>query len=250
MASRNGAYIMEKEIKAACGVGAIAGIAPLLVNLISVDAAMIVDSFDRTMLIGYLIKAVGLTVLGAFVVYVNSERDLKKAFQLGLMAPALVMGAINANNYSEARSEASKLETQMQGKSSASGVPDFRNISENNKSYFSLIGIVHADEEQLKKGIHNEPSTARLLWYGITGNIPNGWFVIVGSHKNESDAKKQAESLNQQGYDARVYPPFGNNKYYGVMIGAYLTLEQAIELKNVAIKDGLPKDTYLWKWKN
>lgn len=241
---------MEKAIKAACVVGALAGITPLLVSLVSVDAALIVDTFDKTMIIGYLIKAVGLTALGAFVVFVNSERDLKKAFQLGLMAPALVMGAINANNYSEARNEASKLASQLEKNESSNGAMLNKDSYDYEKNYLSLLSIANANEQTAKKGIHNEPSTARLLWYGITGNISNGWFVIVGSHKNEADAKKQAESLNKQGYDARVYPPFGNSKYYGVVIGAYLTLEQAIELKNQAIKDGLPKDTYLWKWKN
>jgi hypothetical protein len=57
------------------------------------------------------------------------------------------------------------------------------------------------------------------------------------------------ERLKGKGYEAIVYPPYRSNPYYGVMIGSWLTLKEANALKSQAIKDGLPKDTYLWKYR-
>lgn len=242
---------MEKKVKAACFVGAVSGIMPLLVSLVGVDAELIVDSFELDIFIGYMIKVIGLMMLGAFVVFVNSEVDLKKAFQLGLMAPAFIVGAINANNYSDAKNEVAQLEEELSGGSISGGNDEsegaFLFIFE--KLNISLIANAYADDEIPKKGIHNEPTTSSRIWYGITGNISNGWLVFVGSHKDEADADEQVKELALKGYEAVVHPPFGNNEYYGVAIGSYVTLEQARELRRVALQDGLPKDTYLWKWK-
>lgn len=243
---------MTREIKIACFIGAIAGATPLLISLISVDAELIVDNFVPKIFIGYMIKTIGLMLLGAFVVFVNSECDLKKAFQLGIMAPALVVGTLNANNFNEAKDEISGLESELENQRKPAGTPiNSDAILFIHPEYgFSIIKSAYASEENALIGMHNEPSTARLLWYGITGNISNGWFVIVGSHKNELDAENQAKQFQNKGYDARVYPPFGNNEYFGVVIGAYLPINIARELRDKAVNDGLPKDSYLWKWKN
>lgn len=44
--------------------------------------------------VGYLIKATGLFGLGAFWVWINSEKDKLRAFQLGIAAPAIITGMI------------------------------------------------------------------------------------------------------------------------------------------------------------
>jgi hypothetical protein len=45
-----------------------------------------------------------------------------------------------------------------------------------------------------------------------------------------------------------VYVPLSETKYYAVVIGSYLSLSEARSLKREAIKDGLPPDTYLWRY--
>ena len=244
---------MTYEEKRAVLVGAAAGATPVLVNLIDIDAALIIDSFQMKIAIGYLIKTIGLMILGGFFVFINQEIDIKKAFQLGIMAPAVVIGMLNANNLSEANDQIEVLDEQLNIKSKVIGIrPEgisylpIEGDYPPSKPLFSLISLAYAND---LIGEHGEPSTTKLIWYGVTGNISNGWFVIVGSHKTENSAKKQADNLKLKGYDARVYPPFGGNEYYGVMIGAYVSLETAKDLKASAIKDGLPSDTYLWKWR-
>jgi hypothetical protein len=244
---------MTKERKTALIVGAISGGAPLVVNLVGVDAALIIENFHFKIFIGYLIKAAGLMILGGLIVFINSEEDLKKAFQLGIMAPAIVIGALNANNLNDAKNEMHTLQQELEAPANnAFLLPDPTSEAHGGTIISSLIGIAYAKDKtpvEAKKGEHNKPSNLRLIWYGISGNISNGWFVIVGSHKDEAAAERQVEKLKAKGYDARVYPPFGSNQNYGVIIGAYMTLEDARKLKEAAIKNGLPNDTYLWKWR-
>jgi len=238
---------MTKEIKIACLIGAAAGVTPLLVSLISVDAEMIVDNFVPRIFVGYMIKAIGLMALGAFVVFVNSEVDFKKAFQLGIMAPALVVGTMNANNFSDAKQEIIGLESELESKRTPPG--DGAMLFQPPIPGFSIFSQAYAASIDVSVGQHNEPSTGSLLWYGITGNISNGWFVIAGSFKKESEAEARAKQLREEGFDARVYPPFADSEYFGVVIGAYLTIKDARALRRKAIDKGLPEDTYLWKWR-
>lgn len=242
---------MAKEMKIACFIGAAAGITPLVVSLISVEAELILDIFAPKILIGYLIKTAGLMALGAFVVFVNSESDYKKAFQLGIMAPALIVGTINASNFSDAKREILDLESELGGHSPAisSSRLDTSYLPENSGPVFSLIGNAYAGGTNNLAGKHNAPSTASLIWYGMAGKISNGWFVIVGSHTQKREADSQARQLKNKGYDARTFPSLENSGGFSVAIGSYLSLEEARTLRQKALADGLSKDTRLWKWK-
>jgi hypothetical protein len=239
---------MTKEQKIGCTIGAMAGITPLLVSLVSVDASVIVKVLVPAIIIGYLIKAAGLMALGAFVVFVNSESDYKKAFQLGLMAPALVVGALNANNFNEATQEIIELQTELGERESASIVPqqNTSSVVEDVLSFF--IGSAYADENMLI-GKHESPSTSNLIWYGISGKVSNAWFVIVGNHDQQRDAVRQAESLKKRGYNARVVEDVKDRDNYAVSIGSYLNIKEAKALHKTAIRENLAKHPYLWKWK-
>jgi hypothetical protein len=245
---------MTANEKKAIFVGALSGTMPLLVNLVDIDAAMILSEFNLTVFLGYIIKAIGLMILGGFIVFINSEVDLKKSFQLGIMAPAMIVGMLNANNLTDANTQIEVLGSQLEASRKVGMGPVPKEITNDSPGTvfqwkFSIISSAFAEPVGALKGEHTEVSMFTLLKYGITGNIQNGWFVISGSHSSETRAEKQSEELRLKGYDAKVFPPFGNSKYYGVVIGSYLTLEEAQALRLLAIKDGLPKDTYLWKWK-
>jgi hypothetical protein len=242
---------MAREIKIACCVGALAGITPLLVSLISVDAELIANGFDRMIIIGYLIKVAGMMALGAFVVFVNSESDFKKAFQLGLMAPALIVGTINASNLSDAKRDLETLGEDLEGSASTSPAEhhDVTYMFQDRGFGFSLISSAYAESTNNLIGKHYKPTMASKVWYGISGSMPDGWFVIVGLHKQQRDADGQAQELRNRGYDARVIPSLEDSDNYGVAIGSHLTLNKARELKRQAIEDGLSDNTYLSKWK-
>jgi phosphoglycerol transferase MdoB-like AlkP superfamily enzyme len=78
-------------------IGALAGVTPLLVNIVNTEADTLVSQFNIEIIMGYVIQAIVLMILGAFLVYVNSEDNKWKAFQIGVMAPALVVGLLNAH---------------------------------------------------------------------------------------------------------------------------------------------------------
>ncbi|MES9942760.1 MAG: SPOR domain-containing protein [Candidatus Thiodiazotropha sp. 6PLUC2] len=240
---------MTREIKIGCSIGAMAGITPLLVSLISVDVGLIVEAFVPAIVIGYLLKAFGLMVLGAFVVFVNSESDYKKAFQLGLMAPALVVGTINANNFRDAKQEMIELEAEFGTHTPISISPEHGAAEIIGDILSSLIGNAYADNENMLIGKHENPSTSKLIWYGISGKVSDGWFVIVGKHENKSDAYTQVMQLKDSGYSARVVQDKKHEEGYVVAIGSYLNLKDAKVLHKKAIRDGLSRHPYLWKWK-
>ncbi|GAC26670.1 hypothetical protein GMES_4404 [Paraglaciecola mesophila KMM 241] len=254
---------MCKEEKVAVIVGAVAAIAPLAVEFVSLDAAEItnrvVDSSEHA--IGYCIKVFGLMFVGGFVVWINKEKLISKAFQLGVMAPAIILGMVTTSSLENAKEEIEVLSEQLANQPDVranvipNGVgyvlpPEQRDRTFFSLSFFSQAHAITELESEPVIGQHNTPSLIQRLWYGATGKINKGWFVIVGSHTNDASATAQANSLIDKGFNAKVYEPFGVSKYFGVMIASYVSLETAREIKEEAIVKGLPEDIYIWKWKS
>ncbi|MCH8197750.1 MAG: hypothetical protein IH904_06675 [Proteobacteria bacterium] len=69
---------------------------------------------DRIQLVsGFLIRAVALFAVGSFWVYLHkSEHDPMKIFQLGIVAPAMILGVVNANNFTSDTSGQPDSESQ------------------------------------------------------------------------------------------------------------------------------------------
>ena len=114
----------------------------------------------------------------------------------------------------------------------------------------------HSEQDTLKyklKSFANTFDNIKLPWYGrnwsnsFAGANENKWFVIVGIHKNEQDAIKQRELINDYYSDikAEVYEPYEGKEFYSVVIGERLTFIDAQKLKEHALIEELPKSTYL-----
>ena len=93
-------------------LGALGGMTPLLASLALADVEVVAAFIEQAIdeggepyhLIGYIVRVVGLTGLGALWVYLHrSEYEPLKVFQLGIVAPAMIAGFINASNVSEVR---------------------------------------------------------------------------------------------------------------------------------------------------
>ncbi|OGT97418.1 MAG: hypothetical protein A2079_01740 [Geobacteraceae bacterium GWC2_48_7] len=227
-------------------IGALAGVTPLLVNLVNIQAETLLSQCQLNVVIGYAVQALVLMTLGAFLVYVNSEDNKWKAFQIGVMAPALVIGVLNGqkldNTVKELKASQKQILELKQPK-----VTDALNVPLARPSYtltFSLVTDAYAG----MRGLHRQQSESDNIWSQLTGSTSNNWFVIAGSHLNERDAQIHAKDLIKKGYEAVVYFPLGDNKYFSVIIGSYLSLDEATRLKAQAIGDGLPRDMYLWKY--
>ena len=87
-------------------LGGIGGLTPLCAGLLVLDVSVL-DSYVRQVfdpvargdlyIVGYISKAIVLFVVGAFWAYLHrSERNILRIFQIGIVAPALFVGFIDA----------------------------------------------------------------------------------------------------------------------------------------------------------
>jgi hypothetical protein len=230
---------MNDEKKAVV-IGAVAGWVPSMINLIHLAPDEMFTNFDMATFLGNVVKILLLMFLGGLIVFLNKEINVLKAFQLGIAAPAIFIGFINGTALNTSEEEVKLLTDPAE-------IGAMENVQRSSLSFF-ISSAYAADVKKEKTYLRKAPITKRF-WYGLTGSIQNPWFVIAGSHKSKKTASKHAEALKKKGYDAKVFNRFAGRDYYGVMIGSYLSLKEARQLRLRAIQDGLPKDTYLWKWR-
>lgn len=86
--------------------GGIGGLAPILATFLILEGDIIAQWLDDILnggsaltVIGYAVRVIGLFIVGGLWASLHkSERDPKKLFQLGIVAPAMITGMISASN--------------------------------------------------------------------------------------------------------------------------------------------------------
>ena len=230
---------MNDERKA-ISIGAVAGFVPSVINLIHLTPKEMFANFDQATFFGNTVKALLLMFLGGLIVFLNKEKNMLKAFQLGIAAPAIFIGFITGTALNTSEEEVRILTNPAETES-------IENQLSSSLNFF--VSRAYANDVKSDKSYIRKAPITKRFWYGLTGSINNPWFVVAGSHKTKGAANKHVKELKEKGYNAKVYNRFAESDFYGVMIGSYLSLKEAQKLRSKAIKDGLPKDTYLWKWK-
>lgn len=232
-------------------IGGIGGIAPLIISLLVIDVGALISGIGMMDAVGLTVRCAVLVFIGALVGYLhNTEHEPFKVFQLGIAAPALLTTAING--YGVVGDSVSMREVRASYDSDVISEP----------LRFSLIASAHAgtlpgtggnSRKYLNASLFKEAKVSSLerffrglIGYRVTSE-GDDWFVIVGSHKRASDATAHAQRLASTRYLARVYEPTSGSRYYAVVIGANLTLDEAKQLRKTAIGRGLPNDSYLWR---
>ena len=217
-------------------IGGLGALAPAIISLLVADLNAILLGLTLLVCIGAFIKISVLFCVGGFVAYLHKEeRNPVRIFELGIVAPALITGVINANNIS------------------ASDTP----IAVNTKSVVSMsaftpVALQSSQTNRIKKFSLPDETWSQQILRGVTGKVPDRvYFVIVEEHARSEDAKAQASWIASNArwneFRADVYFPFGKEKPgYSVVIGANLTLEEAGNLRQKAIAAGLPKTTKVW----
>jgi hypothetical protein len=79
---------------------------PIVLSLAVVDAAKVAEYAESgpNALVGYVLRVVALFAIGALWAYFHrTETEPFKAFQLGLVAPAMITAFINSQNVDELR---------------------------------------------------------------------------------------------------------------------------------------------------
>ena len=76
------------------------------------------------------------------------------------------------------------------------------------------------------------------------------WRVVVFTYNHQGDAEKKAQSVNQKhpNLNASVFSPAGNGPYL-VTLGGAMTREEAQQLRRKALREGMPRDSYIQNYK-
>lgn len=219
------------------GYGCLGALTPVLLNLLAIDFETAFADFKLIKFAGYCFRVILLCALGAIVAMLHkSEKSPVKMFELGMAAPALLTALLNASNVNANKDHSQAVSTAL--------------------GNISWISSAYADEPipvEVKPLAAPQSSATQQFFQGFLGSSPkNIWFVIAGTYTNEDNAKRAAQKINtEQGIKsikAAVYTPIGDNRYFAVVIGSYLTLGDAKALQAKAVAAGLAKDTYLWRY--
>jgi serine/threonine protein kinase len=80
---------------------------------------------------------------------------------------------------------------------------------------------------------------------------PAIWRVVLYTFSREEDAQKRAQTINQKhpGLGARTFSPSGKNRLYLVVAGGPTTRDEAARLRQEAVREGMPGDSYIQNYK-
>jgi hypothetical protein len=76
--------------------GALGALVPLIASLVVADVGRLAD-VDTAVIVGYVLRSLGLMFLGAIAVALQEVTDFRQALQLGMVAPALITSMINGS---------------------------------------------------------------------------------------------------------------------------------------------------------
>lgn len=217
---------------------------PIIMSLYYTDIEVLAQKISTPIILGYCIKVVILLILGFLIgLFYRSETNGLKLFQLGIAAPAIVMGLINGHNLNN---------------------PENGDMNLNRSALFSLnIATKDFDKEILNRKqdtairFHEatilqydypEESAKQEFLRGFTGKrITNNWFLIYDSYSDQREAtniivyiKDKFPELNVQLYYSIMDP----NKY-DVVMGDHLEYKEGIKLQKEYSK---LMDKYLELW--
>jgi hypothetical protein len=206
-----------------CLFGGLGALTPIVISLLTLDLNTSLKNITFIVGFGYLVKVSVLFYVGGMVAYLHKEeKNPLKLFELGIVAPALILGVLNGTANSSGKTVAALV---AQPASSMSEVIDV------------LIPTVYAQassEPEVKTYSRQEETYSEQFWRGFTGaRTEKVWFVIAGTHRRLEDARAQAQAIdrNCSGLKGEVYQ---DKDSYSVVIGANMTLDAAQSLKQKA----------------
>lgn len=253
---------MIRKEKEAMMWGAIAGAVPILGKIIVLNPELMISQFKWASFLGNSVIVIVLAFMGALVVRLNKETNISKAFQLGIMAPAILVGAQSAavvdektktlthvqQQLSQAQAHAQGRGTQFDNQTPSTPSEKESTIELKGSSMFDMLLPVAYAQDHIPNGELREVGAFTAFWYGVTGNLSDGWFVIAGSFKDKSIAEREAVRWRNKSWSAKVGESAALwGGYYPLIIGSYLPKERAIAIRDKAITAGFPSDTYVWR---
>ena len=93
--------------------------------------------------------------------------------------------------------------------------------------------------------IQTEAATSRSGVAGVEARLQPGWYVIAYTFNHEQQALQRAEAIVQRypGLHPQVIAPHGRT--FLIALGGAMSRDQAESLRNMARRDGMPRDTFV-----
>jgi len=193
------------------GIGGLGAITPIIMNLAQVDHQIFQpQNFDVFSLIGYLIKVTVMFFAGGLVVILNKEHSFVKAFQLGIIAPALLTSYTNNADLPDldtaffqttayAAEEFPLLEESKERKF-------FRGLGFNyKKKYYIILAIYEEKEEALRAAELFRGYDIHVMKFSVKKDGKTLYIFAQGKTKK----KKKAEALKLQAQNIQQHVDLG-----------------------------------------
>ncbi len=234
---------MDEELRGKMVLGCVGAVTPVILNLLIIDAQNLAN-VNVYGVVGYFARVFALLFCGCVIIYLNSDETKPvKIFQLGLAAPALLTGMMNANIAAEA-TKAGAAQTKAAAVQQSSGV-----------FFPSFVGTAFAQSGESDSQLADctrpkTPTATQQFLRGFTGSIPdNNWAVVVSSLATSDVAVREAEAMRRRfsSYSPKVCAPTPDSAgRYRIIIGEHLSYSDAHALRDRAVADGFSKGAWVW----
>ena len=214
-------------------LGGLGGLTPIIVSLLAQEAGDILKNFDWVVFFGWLVRGALLFFIGALFVYLNSEDDRKKAFQIGVMAPALIQGYLTAADLRQVREAASNP---------AQPLADSTMVGFNFGAGFFLSD---AFASEAGSGLNGQSDFASRFWRGLTGSSTYNFAIVATLPSRESAVYEAERYLNfEVPCVPRIYRL--SSEQYVVQLGGNLLPRQAQECVSAARVANMSPDAFVF----
>ncbi len=224
-------------------IGGLGALTPIIMNLLVIDLEVLLINLTFYSVLGYSIRVIVLFYLGGLIAFLHKDEiNIVKIFELGIVAPALITALLNAGQIDVSKMKAQNASNPIGSISFVSAA--YAQTSTKEDSTTNEIKTFSLPEETKMQQFWRGAGLSRLFGF----NKWRGFFVIVGSHENIDDAKKQVKQimLQTKEFEPVIYEPFMDRKGYSVVIGANLTKIDAMRIEKEAQDKKISKTIFIW----
>ncbi len=220
-------------------IGGLGAMTPILMNLLVVDLSVTFQSISVFIIVGYLLRVTILFYLGGLIAYLHKdEKSPFKLFELGIVAPALVTGFMNAAN----------VDSHAVGQNVNSAI-------EKTGQILFLPEPAYAGpqtQETIKSFPKGPEPISSQFWRGFIGKKnDHTYFVIAEDGLTLAEARQRVKTTRsgKNGSDSWVYKSATSDAKYAVVIAERVTRQEAEKILKRAKQKGMKKPV-LWRYES
>ena len=226
------------DLKTKLVIACLGALSPILASLLALDFDLILTNATPLTVTSYVIRQLTLCAAACLCVYLSPDaRRPMTIFQLGIAAPAIIIGIING--VSQSHNLRPRIGFQIP----------------------AIVGTAFAQPAPRPDGalptgvrvedcLRRESTVSQQIIKGVLGILPEDrWFVVISSNLQLQTAINDVQEIQQKfsgRFQAKICGPVSADNRYRVVIGQNLTYDAATRLKDEAKAAGLPIGTWLW----